>query len=87
VTVGSRRIRRHLSSPRTRSAFPEVTSLVLRLIASLILDAMLHVVRGGGHLVILQRPAEITAIVTSYLDRAARQNRHPRGSLVGVAPP
>jgi poly(3-hydroxyalkanoate) depolymerase len=32
--------------------------------------ARLHVVRGGGHLFILERPAEIADLVTSFLDAA-----------------
>jgi len=31
-------------------------------------DARLHVVRGGGHLFILERPAEIAELVTQFLD-------------------
>jgi poly(3-hydroxyoctanoate) depolymerase len=33
-------------------------------------DARLHVVRGGGHLFILERPAEIAELVTQFLDSA-----------------
>lgn len=42
-----------------------------RLMARLIPHATLHVVRGGGHLFILERPAEIAEIVTDFLDRTA----------------
>jgi len=40
----------------------------------------LHVVRGGGHLFILERPAEIAATVVSFLD-AAEQPLTRRGRI------
>lgn len=39
-----------------------------RLLAWRIPDATLHVVRGGGHLFILERPDEIAGLVTRFLD-------------------
>jgi poly(3-hydroxyalkanoate) depolymerase len=38
-------------------------------------DARLHVVRGGGHLFILERPAEIAEVVTTFLDAADAPER------------
>jgi pimeloyl-ACP methyl ester carboxylesterase len=32
-----------------------------------ILDARLHIVHGGGHLFLLERPAEMAALVTRFL--------------------
>jgi poly(3-hydroxyalkanoate) depolymerase len=40
-----------------------------RILAWRIPDATLHVVPGGGHLFILERPAEIAQLVTDFLDR------------------
>ena len=39
-----------------------------RILAWRIPDATLHVVRGGGHLFILERPDEIAGMVTGFLD-------------------
>jgi poly(3-hydroxyoctanoate) depolymerase len=39
-----------------------------RILARLIPDARLHVVPGGGHLFLLERPAEMAALVTGFLD-------------------
>jgi poly(3-hydroxyalkanoate) depolymerase len=39
-----------------------------RILAWRIPDARLHVVRGGGHLFILERPAEIAGMITDFLD-------------------
>jgi poly(3-hydroxyalkanoate) depolymerase len=38
-----------------------------RMLNRLIPDARLHVVPGGGHLFLLERPAEIAALVTTFL--------------------
>lgn len=38
-------------------------------------DARLHVVRGGGHLFILERPAEIAEVVTTFLDARSGAGR------------
>jgi poly(3-hydroxyoctanoate) depolymerase len=38
-----------------------------RMLGRLIPDARLHVVTGGGHLFLLERPAEIGALVTDFL--------------------
>ncbi len=38
-----------------------------RILARFIPDARLHVVPGGGHLFLLERPAEIAALVTGFL--------------------
>ena len=40
-----------------------------RMLNHLIPGARLHVVAGGGHLFLLERPAEIAALVTAFLDR------------------
>jgi poly(3-hydroxyalkanoate) depolymerase len=40
-----------------------------RILAWRIPDATLHVVKGGGHLFILERPAEIARLVTDFLQR------------------
>jgi len=37
------------------------------ILGRLVPDARLHVVRGGGHLFLLERPAEIAALVTDFL--------------------
>lgn len=39
-----------------------------RILAWRIPNAVLHVVRGGGHLFILERPAEMAGLVTSFLE-------------------
>jgi poly(3-hydroxyoctanoate) depolymerase len=41
-----------------------------RILAWRIPSATLHVVRGGGHLFILERPAEVAEMVTAFLDGA-----------------
>lgn len=38
-----------------------------RMLSRLIPDARLHIVTGGGHLFLLERPAEIAALVTDFL--------------------
>jgi poly(3-hydroxyoctanoate) depolymerase len=38
-----------------------------RILARLIPDARLHVVAGGGHLFLLERPTEMAAVVTGFL--------------------
>ena len=38
-----------------------------RILARRIPDARLHVVRGGGHLFLLERPAETADLVTQFL--------------------
>lgn len=48
-----------------------------RLLAWRIPGAHLHVVRGGGHLFVLERPAEIAEVVTGFLD-AAEDALRPR---------
>ena len=49
-----------------------------RILAWRIPNASLHVVRGGGHLFILERPADIAGLVTSFLDG------EPVGTTVGA---
>ncbi len=39
-----------------------------RILAWRIPDSRLHVVRGGGHLFILERPAEIAGLITGFLE-------------------
>ncbi|WP_100498873.1 alpha/beta fold hydrolase [Geodermatophilus chilensis] len=60
-----------------------------RILAWRIPNAALHVVRGGGHLFILERPAEMAGLVTGFLDGepvpamvgvgASRPTARPRG--------
>jgi poly(3-hydroxyoctanoate) depolymerase len=38
-----------------------------RILARCIPDARLHIVRGGGHLFLLERPAQMAALVTGFL--------------------
>jgi pimeloyl-ACP methyl ester carboxylesterase len=38
-----------------------------RILDRLIPDSRLHIVPGGGHLVLLERPAEMAALVTDFL--------------------
>lgn len=49
---------------------PIVPLLNAHLMAWRLPDARLHVVRGGGHLFIIERPAEIAEVVTTFLDAA-----------------
>jgi poly(3-hydroxyalkanoate) depolymerase len=46
---------------------PIIPLLNGRILTRLIPDARLHVVRGGGHLFLLERPAEVAALVTAFL--------------------
>jgi poly(3-hydroxyalkanoate) depolymerase len=46
---------------------PIVPPVNARILNRLVPDARLHVVSGGGHLVLLERPAEIAALVTGFL--------------------
>ncbi len=41
-----------------------------RLLGWLVPDSRLHVLRGGGHLFLVERPAEVAAIVTEFLTAA-----------------
>ena len=60
-----------------------------RILAWRIPDSRLHVVRGGGHLFILERPAEIAGLIAGFLDGepvptavragASRPTDRPRG--------
>jgi poly(3-hydroxyoctanoate) depolymerase len=43
-----------------------------RILARLLPQARLQVVRGGGHLFVLERPAEIAALVAGFLDKQQR---------------
>ena len=49
---------------------PIVPVINSRLMAWRLPRSTLHIVRGGGHLFILERPAEIAATVVSFLDAA-----------------
>jgi len=49
---------------------PIVPVVNAHLMAWRIPGARLHVVRGGGHLFVLEKPAEIADLVTSFLDAA-----------------
>jgi pimeloyl-ACP methyl ester carboxylesterase len=46
---------------------PIVPLLNGRILVRRIPDARLHVVDGGGHLFLLERPAEMAALVTGFL--------------------
>ena len=46
---------------------PIVPLLNGRILARRIPDARLHIVHGGGHLLLLERPAEMAALVTGFL--------------------
>jgi poly(3-hydroxyoctanoate) depolymerase len=46
---------------------PIVPVLNGHLVSRLVRDARLHVVRGGGHLFLLERPAEMAGLVTAFL--------------------
>jgi pimeloyl-ACP methyl ester carboxylesterase len=48
-----------------------------RILAWRIPNATLHVVEGGGHLFILERPADIAELVTQFLDQATRSAPRP----------
>jgi len=52
---------------------PIVPVVNAHLMAWRIPDSRLHVVRGGGHLFVLERPAEIAERVTTFLDRAGER--------------
>lgn len=54
-----------------------------RILAWRIPDARLHVVRGGGHLFILEDPAELAGLVTAFLDGEPV----PATAGAGQAPP
>jgi poly(3-hydroxyalkanoate) depolymerase len=56
---------------------PIVPVVNAHLMAWRIPDARLHVVRGGGHLFILERPAEIAERVTEFLDSAGELRSRP----------
>ena len=62
---------------------PIVPLVNSRLLAWRIPDARLHVVRGGGHLFLLERPADSADVVSSFLTpadpRAAPPGRQERG--------
>ena len=50
-----------------------------RILARLIPNARLEVIRGGGHLFLLERPSEIAAVVADFLtadEPDARVRRH-----------
>jgi pimeloyl-ACP methyl ester carboxylesterase len=47
---------------------PIVPMINARILAWRIPDASLHVVRGGGHLFVLERPAAVAEVVTGFLD-------------------
>ncbi len=46
---------------------PIVPAMNGRILARCIPDARLHIVRGGGHLFLLERPAELAALVADFL--------------------
>jgi poly(3-hydroxyalkanoate) depolymerase len=48
-----------------------------RILARCIPDARLHVVRGGGHLFLLERPARIAALVAGFLEAEEGRDARP----------
>jgi poly(3-hydroxyalkanoate) depolymerase len=57
-----------------------------RILAWRIPDATLHVVRGGGHLFILERPAEMADMVTAFLDGETARRTSGAGATRWTAP-
>jgi pimeloyl-ACP methyl ester carboxylesterase len=57
---------------------PNVPQVNSRLLAWRIPHARLHVLRGGGHLFLLERPADSADVVSSFLTPA-----DPRGAPPG----
>jgi poly(3-hydroxyalkanoate) depolymerase len=51
---------------------PIVPSINARILAGCIPGARLHVVRGGGHLFLLERPLEMAALVADFVDASDR---------------
>jgi len=62
---------------------PIVPAINGRILAKIIPNAQLKIIHGGGHLFVLERPAEIAALVAEFLaaDRNA-PNRTRRGNDV-----
>jgi poly(3-hydroxyoctanoate) depolymerase len=58
---------------------PIVPVVNARILARLIPDAQLHVLRRAGHLVLLERPAEAARLVAAFL----AEGRHPPGNPPG----
>ena len=58
---------------------PIVPLVNSRLLAWRIPDARLHVVRGGGHLFLLERPADSADVVSSFLTAANPGPAPPEG--------
>ena len=54
---------------------PIVPSINGRILARCIPDARLHVVRGGGHLFLLERPSEMAALVADFVVGAGDRSR------------
>ena len=54
---------------------PIVPSINGRILAWCIPGARLHVVRGGGHLFLLERPSEMADLVTDFVVRAGDRSR------------
>jgi poly(3-hydroxyoctanoate) depolymerase len=50
-----------------------------RILAHLIPDARLHVVRGGGHLFVLEDPAAVAARVSEFLPEPRAATSAPPG--------
>jgi pimeloyl-ACP methyl ester carboxylesterase len=56
---------------------PIVPTINARIIARCIPQARLHIVPGGGHLFLLERPAEIAQLVANFLEPCrSEQQRH-----------
>ena len=55
-----------------------------RILARCIPDARLHVVRGGGHLFLLERPAEIADLVASFLSSATHHPNRRDSSMTST---
>lgn len=43
-----------------------------RIIANLVADSRLHIVEGGGHLVLIDTPARVAPVITEFLDGDSR---------------
>ena len=54
---------------------PIVPSINGRILARCIPDARLHVVRGGGHLFLLERPSEMATLVADFVVGAGDRSR------------
>ncbi|MGA0594082.1 alpha/beta fold hydrolase [Enterovirga sp. CN4-39] len=49
-------------------------------------DSELHVLRGGGHTLYLERPDELNGIIEAHLERSASRASRPDGTVLPTAP-